>query len=74
MDSVQELPKTPKIVSAQENVVKMGSDYIEDNTMLELGYVQVYRRVLRSAGNMCMVIALTSWVTLQCYVVDSTAY
>lgn len=33
---------------------------VEDGTVLELGYLPVYRRVFHSLGNMCMVIALTS--------------
>uniref|UniRef100_A0A093VEJ9 Putative amino-acid permease n=1 Tax=Talaromyces marneffei PM1 TaxID=1077442 RepID=A0A093VEJ9_TALMA len=36
---------------------------IESGTIEELGYVAVYRRVFRSLGNMCLVIAVTSgWI------------
>ncbi|KAL1848447.1 hypothetical protein Plec18170_008045 [Paecilomyces lecythidis] len=36
----------------------------DDDMIAELGYVAVYRRVFRSLGNMCMVVALTSYEPL----------
>lgn len=63
MDPVSEAPKKDlKSMSTPENPAKanVDGDELEDDTMLELGYVQAYRRVFRSVGNLCMVIALTS--------------
>ncbi|KAL3482720.1 amino acid/polyamine transporter I [Aspergillus germanicus] len=44
-----------------EDRLSAGRSEIEDGTVEELGYVPVYRRVLRFAANLCMVIALTSY-------------
>ncbi|KAL4745058.1 hypothetical protein BDW72DRAFT_199001 [Aspergillus terricola var. indicus] len=46
--------------SAEDDRLSAARLEVEDGTVEELGYVPVYRRVFRSAANMCMVIALTS--------------
>ncbi|PYI30060.1 hypothetical protein BP00DRAFT_477611 [Aspergillus indologenus CBS 114.80] len=43
-----------------QDVHKKDDGETDDDIIAELGYVVVYRRVFRSLGNMCMVLALTS--------------
>ncbi|OOO08599.1 hypothetical protein OAory_01098950 [Aspergillus oryzae] len=52
-------PVDNKLLQPLEPVSTYGT-VVENGTIEELGYVAVYRRVFRSLGNMCMVVALTT--------------
>ena len=56
-------PVDNKLLQPIEPVSTYGT-VVENGTIEELGYVAVYRRVFRSLGNMCMAVALTTYVLL----------
>ncbi|KAJ6016842.1 hypothetical protein N7451_000221 [Penicillium sp. IBT 35674x] len=51
--------KKTKSSSSEQQKLRSGEE-VEDGLMEQLGYLPVYRRVFRSLGNVCMVIALTT--------------
>lgn len=59
-------PVDNKLLQPLEPVSTYGT-VVENGTIEELGYVAVYRRVFRSLGNMCMVVALTTYALLGNY-------